>query len=194
MPVLSIGHSKFWKQRSNPVQAAGPVQGVGNYPAWQSSVIVCASLLGGLQLLWERVAYACRWCLLAWRWSKEPRRVEALLGVSGEAWATLSADQRRAMTQALRIVRSPLFPAAQAMVFNTSRAERFHEHQAWNAVSTSLAAAGQGHAENIWRHLHAVEAFRVLHPEMSNPDRHLLIELAYHEFAASGRGKPSMDR
>ena len=193
MPVLSLAHSKFWRPRNNVVVVGPPDQAPAYYPAWQASVIT-GSILGGLQLFWERFAYACRWWLTAWRWSKEPRRVEALLGVADEAWQALTPDQRRAMTQALRVVRSPDFHKAQMAVFATSRAEKFNEHQAWSEVSDALAKGGRGVAENMWRHMHALQAITALTPDLPNPDRNLLIELAYHEFAASGRGKPSMDR
>jgi hypothetical protein len=171
VPVLSLAHSKFWRQRANPVVPALPFV-IHGYPAWQASVI--GFLVGGLQAYWERFVYAFRWFRWAWR-------------------CPLSVDQQRALTQAIAVVQSPAWRDAQAVVFDTSRAEGFHDYNVWNHVSEALAQ-DIGWAENMWRHMRAMLAHRQAHPTLDNPTRNLLIELAYHEFAASGRGKPTMDR
>ena len=165
MPVISWGHSKYWRARPNPV--VEPPPSFGGYPLWQSSIII-GSLFGVLQAWWDRVKYAYRWYRAAWSWS---------------------ADQRRAFQEVARILDSPAWPAAQAAVFATSRAERFNEYQEWAKLGNALRNH-HGWAENTWRHLHAVYEIEQHCSPMSNPDRNLLVELAYHEFAASGRGKP----
>lgn len=140
---------------------------LGGYPRWQSSV-VAASLLGAIQGWWDRVAYAWGWARLAWRWR---------------------ADQRCAMQEAARLVGSSAWLTAMGAVQATAQTERLHEVTGWSKVGQTLKHHGTGIAENMWRHMHAYALLRDQGP-LSNPDAHLLVELAYHEFAASGRGKP----
>lgn len=181
MPVISWAHSKYWRARANPVVIAPPTK--GGYPAWQASVI--GSLFGGLQLHWERFRYAWSWFLSAWRWSQQSDGCERdwLL----EQWGQLSPDRRLALRSAISVVQHPAWAIAQASVHETAHTLGFNEHQAWAIVGHAVKA-NRGMAENMWRHLKALQA--VQDAVGTNPERHLLIELAYHEYAASGRGRP----
>lgn len=172
MPVISWAHSKYWRARANPVVAPPP--SLGGYPAWQSSVV--GSLFGSLQGLWERARYALRWGLAAWRG-------DWLLG----QWDALSVDQQRAVRSAIVVLQHPAWPVAQAAVHETAHTLGFNEHQAWAQVGQAVKGH-TGWAENMWRHLKALDVLQA-HPA-TNPERNLLIELAYHEYAASGRGRP----
>lgn len=169
MPVLSFGHSKFWRARANPVTPPAPT--LSGYPLWQASVI-SGSVFGMLQVLWDILRDAIR-----------------------IAWDTryLTPDQRRAVYEVLRIVRLQAWPVAQRAVYDTARLEGFHEPRAWAEVGASLRDRPHW-AENTWRHMAAMKLLEDRGCLLPNPERNLLIELAYHEYAASGRGKPTMDR
>lgn len=173
MPVLSFGHSKFWRARANTPAPPGPLQPFSAYPMWQASVITPA-LLGFLQFYWEKLVYCAKWFVWAWA-------------------SPLTTDQQRAIREAILVVQHPAWTSAQDVVFDTSRAEGFHDYMVWNVISDQMSRE-YGLAENMWRHQRALLAHRQTHPDIDNPTRNLLIELAYHEFAASGRGKPTMDR
>src|SRR5690349_13348718 len=147
MPVLSLGHSKFWRARANIPPPPAPV-GNGGYPAWQSSVIT-SSAFGSLQVYWEKFVYAFQWFRWAWR-------------------SPLTGDQQRAVNEAITVVQHPGWIEAQLVVFNTSRAEGFHDHHVWNEISHQLAY-NIGWAENMWRHMHALIALEQSRPEMDNP-------------------------
>lgn len=181
MPVLSFAHSKFWRQRANPV--APPPVSFGGYPLWQSSIIL-GSLMGVCHGVYERLASAVRWFL--WGWS-HPYTAQACAWA--ETVAGLTPDQHIAVNEAARLVRSPEWAAARDAVFATSRAEKFNEYQEWAKLGNALRH-NRGLAENTWRHLHACHALDAVRADIGNPSLNLLIELAYHEFAASGRGKP----
>lgn len=181
MPVLSFAHSKFWRQRANPV--APPPVLFGGYPLWQSSVVV-GSLIGGCQLFYERLCSALRW--FRWGWS-HPYTPE--MQQWADTVAALTPDQRLAVEEAARVVRLPQWATARDAVFATSRAEKFNEYQEWAKLGNALRNS-RGMAENTWRHLHACHALRDEQMALGNPTLNLMVELAYHEFAASGRGKP----
>lgn len=164
MPTL-WAHRYFWRARTNiPIP---PTPTLGGYPLWQASVIA-GSLVGGLQLIWERLTYAWFWMRQAWHWTP---------------------DEAHAMSAALTAVHQPEWPIARDAVYLTARAEKFNESQEWAKLGHELKTH-HGWAENTWRHLHALYAVEQAGGALSNPDRNLLVELAYHEYARSGRGKP----
>lgn len=183
MPVVSFAHGYFWRAKANAPPP--PVLTRGGYPAWQSSVI--ASLFGALQVYWERLAYAWRFFRLAWRWSVEAYGPKYLASL--EQWADLDADRRMALACAIAVMTSPAWAQAQAAVMETAHAPQFNRQHAWVALSHTMKE-NSGGAENAWRHMKALHLLETGVPGLSGPVRNLLIELAYHEYAASNRGRP----
>ena len=172
MPVQSWAHAAYWRRKNNTPALVGP--SIASYPAWQSAVFV-GSIVGACQYWFERLVFACRWARVAWGWAHPSKG--------------LTTDQRRAIVQAARVVDSPAWALAQQAVAATAKADKMNERQEWMKIGEALRGQqALGVAENMWRHMHAYWA--LYHEPLTNPDRNLLIELAYHEFAASGRGKP----
>lgn len=188
---LQWAHSLLWKARANT--PAPVVATTGGYPRWQSSVIA-GSLLGGLMALrwdrlrrwWTRVTWVCSVARRAWRWSRTDQlEWESLL----VTWEGLTSDRRLAMRCAMGVVQHPAWTAAQTAVHETAHTDGFNRHQAWAEVGHALKAYGWW-ADNLWRHLRSAHVVHhQVNGSLTNPERSLLVELAYHEFAASGRGK-----
>lgn len=140
----------------------------GGYPAWQGSVI--ASLFG---TLWEQAAlYLQRW-RWAWRLLQRARR--------------LSDDRQGVVLRVLDLVEHPAYPPAQRAVRETAQTLGFANPAMWKPYSHMLKT-DPGRAENIFRHVRAME-LTVEHygSTLSNPDKNVLVELAYQDFAMRGR-------
>lgn len=185
MPVISWAHSTYWRARANTPPPPG-LSGRSGYPAWQA-VIITASLFGALQDYWERLLYAFGWFLKAWRGQAEPSTEHAWLMAE---WDRCAMDQRCALRHVFWAVHLPEWPVAQDAVLETSHTLGFNRHEAWIKLGHALKE-NAGWAENAWRRLNALKLMDArTHPTVSHPDRNLLIELAYHEYGASGRGRP----
>lgn len=212
MPTL-WAHGLYFNNASTVV-AVLSADTVKGYPAWQSSVIA-PSLFGALQEWWERIAWWCRLFLAVWRVPVYLRgeldgKVGALLGpvaiVAGYQAQLLPARSlwRRLVTPRLKrttaapvpvpelltrtatLLAHPAFPAAQAAVRRTARTLGFNRPEAWQGLSRQMKAS-PGAAENVYRHMQAcVWTREAASSTLTNPACNLLVELAYHEFAARG--------
>lgn len=196
MPVQSVGHRLFWRARANPLPPpAGPQ---GGYPAWQSSV-VAGSLFGGLQTWWMRLSWWIAWGRRLWRLTAGQRvaleRAYDVLLVPGPEGAgargpvayvvvPVASDVLARVQGALR---SPAWPAAQEAVRVVAQSPSFHRPEMWTQYGR-LVKANAGRAQNIFRRVKAEEELtaRVAEP-LTNPEKALLVELAYQDFAIKGR-------
>jgi hypothetical protein len=87
------------------------------------------------------------------------------------------------LLQAALLVAHPAYPAALAAVERTRTTLGFSRPEAWQALSRQMKQS-PGDAENVFRHLQACQWTReTAGSTLSNPDCHLLVELAYHQVA-----------
>lgn len=167
MPTLWA--QEFYFNNSSTVVAPTLEASPGGYPRWQASVIAVGSFPGQLHTLWERCG--------AW--------VQALVRRFRRQRPEVSSDPVEAKVQAL--LNHPAYPFAQAAVRQTATTLGFNRPEAWTGLSREMKA-DPGRAENVFRHLRACSVVRATAPStLTNPDCNLLVELAYHEFAAKGR-------
>jgi hypothetical protein len=141
---------------------------------WQSSVIA-VSVVGGVPDLWEWVArngpywrQELRWWGQWIRWITRLRRIRR--------W---TPDQACILMRVMMALESPDFAAAQRAVRDTATTLGFNRPEAWIPYSRARKASPR-QAENVFRHLRVTTS---LPDTLSNPERHLLAELAYHGFA-----------
>jgi hypothetical protein len=160
-------HTHYWENSSTVVTPIAPAPR-GGYPVWQTSAVTLGFGFGGALSLWERLV---DW--LGWAW-------------------TIVSRCRRYTPQQRAIVRAtfdaldhPAFPLAQAAVKKTATTLGFNRPEAWKELSRELKGSA-GHAENAFRHLEACRLVRanLLTSTVTNPECHLIVELAYHGFAS----------
>jgi len=78
----------------------------------------------------------------------------------------------------------PAYPKAKEAVEKTAQTLGFNRPEAWQQLSRQMKA-DPGTAENVYRHLQACQWTKQEAPStLTNPDCNLLVELAYHEWAA----------
>lgn len=168
MPTL-WAHRNYFNNSSTVVPPTLADSG-GGYPRWQASVIAVGTFPGQLQVLWERVI---AWWHRLWRARPAPVATPAAPGVMAHV-AALRAH--------------PAYPIALTAVAETATTLGFNRPEAWQGLSRQMKAS-PGRAENTYRHLRACELVRNQTPStLTNPDCHLLVELAYHEWAGRTRG------
>lgn len=180
MPIGAWAHVQFW---SGSADVPPPIPSRPGYPGWQSGVIA-GSLLGGLQGVYDRAAWLCRWARLWWRCTPKQR---AFLERHGEALTRLDGEQVLVVGRVLATLTSDPFVTARSSVRATATTLGFHEPRAWVQLSHALKARSDW-AENSWRHLDAMRQLDAVYPNLSNPEKNLLIELAYVGFAVNPRG------
>lgn len=170
MPVQSWAHSQYWTSQSTVVEPIVPHEGAVGYPMWQSGVIM-GSLWGGA------LAYGAQW------WD----RLRVLWTLSRRMW-TMDDEQRQVVYRCLDVVDSPGYPVARMAVRRCATTLGFNRNEAWAPLKDQLKQ-DHGQAENTFRHLHTVNLLRqnYLNSTLSNPQAHLLVELAYQGFAIKGR-------
>jgi hypothetical protein len=167
MPTL-WAHRNYFNNSSTAVKPTLAAS-EGGYPRWQASVIAVGSFPGQLQVYWER--------LVAWVRSWRAARPAIIVAPASEA-AVL--DRVRTLLE------HPAYPFAQAAVRQTATTLGFTRPEAWQGLSRHMKEDA-GRAENVFRHMRACVVTRATAPStLTNPDCNLLVELAYHEFAARG--------
>jgi len=173
MPVQSWGHVQYWEVSSTVVT---PVVAAGGYPTWQAAPLsqVLGFGLGGMLPWVERMGTRLRW---AWRVCR------IILG-----W---DEPRRQALTHAIEVLNDARYPHAVLAVKMTAVTPEFSGPAAWKAFGRALHDRPTW-AENQWRHLkacdHADQMMRADGSTISNPDRALMVELAYHSFAQHAAG------
>lgn len=174
---LKWSQENYWNVSSS--QVTPPADAFrGGYPLWQSAVIGMAG--GVLQVWYER--------LIAWgrRW-RASRQV-------AKRYRRATPEHRRILDRVLRALESPAYPVAREAVHTTAKTLGFASHEAWLPYSRMIKA-DPGRAENVYRHLRACELTRealrsstCANPAstLTNPETHLVVELAYTGFAVKG--------
>ncbi len=166
MPTFLLFHKQYWEFTggpSAPVATRRP-----GYPTWQASVITPS--LFGIVGAWLDVWMA----RLKWWWQFAPRLHR------------LTADQRHLLLHVLTHVESPGYFAARQAVRDTAVILEFNKPDAWTMLKHGLRA-DPGEAENCFRHLEAIRRLRETGASYTNPQAHLLTELAYQDFALHPR-------
>jgi hypothetical protein len=161
-----VFHRNYWNNTST---AGAPVVTVSfrpGYPAWQGGVVM-GSAFGGLQARWEAVR---DWWSWGWRLFQRTK--------------ALDAGRRAVMLHVVDALEHQAYPLAQAAVAKTATTMGFGRPEAWIQLSRELKGSA-GHAENAFRHLEACRLTRanLLLSTVTNPEMHLIVELAYHGFA-----------
>ena len=108
-----------------------------------------------------------------------------------EQWLTrlsaMSAEQRAILQRVTTVLESSAWQEAQVAVRRCATTLGFANPEMWVQYSRVIKA-DPGQAENVFRHTKAVHevkaAVTVAGLSISNPDLHLLVELAYQGFAA----------
>lgn len=171
MPTIGPFHRNYWAN-SDTAAPPGANPGRPGYPLWQSGPVTVLGVgFGGLLPFWERFV---AWCARVWRFT----------GRIG----SLTPAQCDALDRVLLVFEHPAYPIAGKTVRKTATTLGFNRPEAWQELGKALKR-NPGEAENTYRHL---ESCRLLHlnlveSTLTNPQTHLMVELAYQEFAAKGR-------
>ena len=166
MPVQSWGHSQYWTTTDTAVTPVLPTSGQPGYPLWQGGVVV-GSLFGALAgwgAIWvERLR-------ILWQLSKR------LTG--------MTAEQRAVVMLCVETVDGQPYQVARLAVRRTATTLGFNRPEAWADLKAELKRDA-GNAENTFRHLHTTNILRqnLVGSTLTNPQAHLVVELAYQGFA-----------
>lgn len=176
MPLPGLAHTFYWENSGGQAPPA-PVGTTGGYHQWQRGVIV-GSLFGGLTPWMERLEAR----IAAW-WDRTRWVGKTIYRV-----ARLRGEQRAALLRTLTALEDPAFPLALGAVRKTATTLGFNRPGAWKQLGDALKKS-PGNAENTFRHLNAVHLLQenVLDRTLTNPEAHVLIELAYQGFSATER-------
>jgi hypothetical protein len=166
MPVQSWAHSHYWTETSTAVAPVIPTSGQPGYPLWQASAVVMPSAFGAV------AAWAGIWrerLSILWRLSTR------MLGFSRE--------QQAVIWRCIETVGGREYPIARQAVQRTAITLGFNRPEAWSDLKAALKR-DPGNAENTFRHLQIVQTLRtnLVGSTLSNPQAHLLVELAYHGY------------
>lgn len=183
MPTGALAHIAYWEGSGDVPVVVPPVTRPG-YPGWQAGV-VCASLLGGLQAWYERWRELYRIARLMASWAPRGR---LFIEQYGEQFAACTAEQRAVLVTTLATMQSPDFTLAKAAVRTTATTSGFNKPVAWTRLSHQLHVRYDW-AENCWRHLDAMRQLDdAKTTTMTNPQKNLMVELAYQAYAINPRG------
>jgi len=186
MPVLGSFHAKYWAAHANPPPAlAEPAP--GGYPLWQT--VIVGTFWGWSGDFWTRLWWTIRiaWQLLwEWRDPVQRRTLERWLVPFSAAFAAVDEAERRICWRLLLALTAPEWPEARARVRACAGTLNFSDPKMWQTYSRALRA-NVGQAQNVYRHIKAVQELQACHPALSNPQAHLLVELAYQGYAMTGR-------
>lgn len=188
MPVVGEFHGKFWRARANtpaPVGASSPWM----YPPTQAGVItlslvVCGVPLEALRPIWAQLRWYWRLAKRLWHWRAQQNQEKL------ETWIArleeLEPEQLVVVERVVASVQGPYWADARTKVRACATTPKFHRPEQWVEYGRALKA-NAGQAQNVFRHIKVVHELRAQHPEMTNPEAHLITELAYHGFAAMRR-------
>ena len=190
MPTIGGFHAKFWKARANVPPPPGTATG-WMYPGVQSVVTMHMAIFGVpfelLKPVWEQLRWSWRLMRRLWHWRAPENRARL------EIWIARLEEfddaQLLALERAVAALCSPAWPQARQAVQACATTPKFHQPEQWVAYGRAIKA-NPGQAQNVYRHLKAVQDVRGLadgEAPLSNPDAHLVVELAYQAFAAIGR-------
>jgi hypothetical protein len=204
MPVQSWAHGQYWG--ATPSTSApppnDPIYVNLGYPSWQGGVVV-ASGFGGigawLSALYTRVRW---WWQFIARFTALPAQHQGLivhvLGLleTSPSQADVAASaafvahvhalppvEQVLIRRMAQVFHDPKWPLAQAAVQRTAHTLGFNRPESWLMLSRMLKHDRKAQ-ENNFRHLEACRLLRanVIGSTLSNPECHLLVELAYHRY------------
>lgn len=175
-------HNYLWRARANPVVTPPPQ--LGGYPLRQA--IAIGSLFGALHGVYDRLVWWAAWIGRLWRWSPSER-----------AWMDARVDwvhrlrvapveHRLILGRVVALLEHPAYPVARASVKETAQTLGFNKPTVWAELGHEMRGE-LGTAENLWRHLRSVKRLHEQYPGLTNPEKHLLVELGYVGYAASPR-------
>lgn len=173
MPTIGPFHQIFWRSKAN-----APPPPPGASPAWMYPGI--QSVTGASSMMFAfGVPLGWIWAVLQWIWTwRVPARYLLQHG--------LDEEQRAVVDRVVSELLSPQWQDARERVRTCATSPKFHKPEQWTEYSRAVKADA-GHAQNVWRHMKVVLGLRGAHPDLSNPDAHLLAELAYQGFAHGPR-------
>lgn len=171
MPVQSWAHSQYWSLvPSTYVPPPNlPVQMQSGYPLWQGGVIVGSAFgpLGALAESW--------WARLKWLWRFATRLHR------------MAPADRAVVERVVGMVERQEWAVAQSAVKATATTLGFNRPDAWLPLHRALKADKREN-ENRFRHLEACRLLRAgAGSTLSNPECHLIVELAYHRYTIQPR-------
>lgn len=186
MPIGAWAHSHFWRYGTPSPGGGGGWSDGASYPGWQTTVLLGMGF-GGLQGLWERVAFIGRWL---WRLSRLRASQRRWADQHLEPFLALPCEHRTLILHTISQVQSPVYPLALSSVKATAVTLGFNKSTAWKQVFRQI----EGHqewSENTWRHLEALRRLewelQTFNYRLTNPQKHGIIELAYQGFALCPR-------
>ena len=173
MPTVAVFHRNYWKSRAGAAPPPASASPAWMYPGVQSVTGASPMMFAfGVPLGWL-------WAVLQWIWTwRVPARYLIQHGFDEE--------QRAVIDQVVRELLSPQWHEARERVRACATTPKFHRPDQWADYSRAVRADA-GHAQNVWRHMKVVLELRDTYPGLSNPDAHLLAELAYQGFAHGPR-------
>lgn len=188
MPVVGEFHAKYWKARANPIVAAGTTVN-WMYPLVQSvtGASSMGSLFGALQPVWEQVVWYWTLAQRLWHWRAPTNQLRLEIWIA--RLEALDSEQHAVLERVVTALQHPRWSEAKHAVRVVATSPKFHQPEQWVEYGRALKA-NRGQAQNVFRHIKAVSALRDLTDgpaTLSNPEAHLLIELAYQGMAAAGR-------
>lgn len=175
MPVIGEFYTSYWAITDTAAPpSAGP--GIPGYPLWQAGPVHLSLGMGLGQVgLWV----ATLWDRWRWWWRTSGRVLR------------LHGEDRLVLLRTLDALEHPAYPLARVCVRKTATTLGFNRAEAWKELGQALKRS-PGNAENTFRHLESCRLLRFnllpeVHSTLTNPACHLIVELAYQGFAASGR-------
>lgn len=162
MPIGAWAHSHYWRFSNGPGVVLGGGGGNNGYVPWQTTPLL-GSLFGGLQAWYERVRDV-------WR------LYQRVKDFGPDRWAALE--------RVCALLAAPEYDVARASVKDTALLLGFNKPEAWLSLKRDLQKRPD-FTENLFRHVRAMRTLDEQQPNtLSNPEKNLLIELAYHGYAA----------
>lgn len=200
MPTIGPFHGRYWKARANTPPPAGTGGNTPMYKEWQSTiqrsltlsmavwwVPMPASISTSLGRLGRRLIGLYRIGRRLWQWYGTAEHL------GPDQWTPrldrLDLEQLAVLERVIAAFDSPGWGSARLAVRQCATTPKFHQPEQWIAYSRAIKA-NPGQAQNVFRHLKAVSDLRSLDDgpaAVSNPEAHLLVELAYQGMAALGR-------
>lgn len=179
-------HSFYWNFSDTNVAPVAPT-GRGGYPGWQAASVASGVVFGPpLDLLgqvWARLVSWLRWCWAGFGLRDRERILATAQRIAGQGIA-----ERAVLEHAIVLMNGPHWGQADRLVRETATTLGFNRPEAWIPYGRALKAS-PGQAENTFRHLRTVHELKKIETTstISNPDAHLLVELAYHRFTVAPR-------
>lgn len=167
MPTFLSFHTHYW-EFSDTATTPIALPGAGGYPTWQSTVIA-PSLLGMLG------AWIDTWMIRLKWWKGFAPKVHRLNG-----------ERRAVLEHVLATLDAAEYGRARTAVRETSQILGFNKPDAWVTLKGALKDS-PGQSENVMRHLEAMRRLRGMGSTLTNPQAHLVTELAYLGFTKAPR-------